>query len=74
VQGCLDSLYSQRVAFEDAYGRELSSERLDNRKASRIADYSLGAVEHSEEHGVYLDWFIDAGDRMRQALAAVPIQ
>lgn len=63
-----DSLHSDRVAFEAAYGRELDWQRLDDRKACRIADHIDGTVEQTEQHDQYLGWFIDAGDRMRKAL------
>jgi hypothetical protein len=68
-----DALTEQREMFEASYGRELSWERLDNRKASRIADYSEGTIEQVENHESYIDWFIDCGDRMRKAVAAVVI-
>jgi len=75
-EGCkavFDALAAQREIFETAYGRQLAWERLDNRKATRIADYTDGAVERVEEQDSYIDWFIDTGDRMRRALAAVTV-
>lgn len=68
-----DALYDQREAFEAAYGRPLTWERLDSKKASRVAEYRDGTVENSAEHDDYIAWFLDAGDRMRKAIAAVAI-
>jgi hypothetical protein len=69
-----DSIHEQLAAFEAAYGSALSWHRLDSKKASRIAEYRDGTVENAEEHDDYIDWFINAGDRMRRALASVAIE
>jgi hypothetical protein len=69
-----DSLLAQREAFEAAYGRELQWERLDDKKASRIADYRPGDVATDVEHDAYIEWLIDAGDRLRKAMAAVVVE
>jgi hypothetical protein len=66
-----DSIHEQKEAFEAAYGRGLSWERLDSKKASRIAEYRDGSVEQRADHDEYIAWFIEAGDRMRKALASV---
>ena len=66
-----DALREQREPIESAYGRELSWERLDSRKASRIADYRDGTVENTGNYDEYITWFIDAGDRTRAAIATV---
>lgn len=72
-EAMFDALAEQRAAFEEAYGRELSWERLEHRKACRIADYREGTIEQESEHEDYISWFLDAGDRMRRAVAAVQI-
>ena len=68
-----DALQDQRQAVEAAYGKELKWERLDTNKASRIADYRPGKVDNADEHDGYIDWFINAGDRLRSTIAAIPI-
>lgn len=66
-----DHIAEQKDAVEAAFGGPLSWERLDHRKASRIADYSEGDVAHVENHDIYLAWFLDSGDRLRKAMAMV---
>ena len=68
-----ERLVAQRTAFETAYGRTLSWEPLENRRASRIAEHREGLIESSDEYPDYLDWLVDTGDRMRQALTAIDL-
>jgi hypothetical protein len=49
----------------------LSWEELSERRASRIADYTDGDVMDTEEHERYIDWFFDAGERLRRAIDSV---
>ena len=67
-----DELVSRKDAFDHAYGRPLTWERLDGKKACGIADYRDGDVTPVAEYQTYLDWFVDSGDRLRKALVAVP--
>jgi hypothetical protein len=69
-----DTLYEQKDVFEEAYGRPLSWERLDHRKAAKVAEYRDGNVLETEQHDVHIDWFIDSGTRLRRALAAVALE
>ncbi len=65
----LDELTNRRAAIESLYGRALEFERLPNRRACRIADYrDDGDIRRQDLHAEYLDWFIDAGVRLRRAL------
>lgn len=66
-----DHLHAQRAQFEAAYGRPLDWDRLDHRKACRIADYIDGDVADASCHERVLAFFDDAGTRMRRAVAAV---
>ena len=43
-------------------------ERLDGKRASRVAAYTDGAVESSENWDQYIDWFFDTQERLRSAL------
>jgi Domain of unknown function (DUF4268) len=56
--------------IEAAYGRALVWEELPTRRACRIADYRDGCnVEQAERYEEFIDWFFDAGTRLRRALA-----
>ncbi len=66
-----ERLLAQKTAFETAYGRTLSWEPLENRRASRIADHRDGMIEITEEYSDYFEWLVETGDRMRRALAAI---
>lgn len=59
-RGAIESAYGRRLVFEDP-GRE--------RRAVRIAEYRDGYIKSADEHGDYIEWFIDAGLRMRRAIA-----
>jgi len=63
-----EMLESQRNLMESIYGAPLSWERLPDRGAYRIADYSEGEVTTVEDHAFYIDWMIDAQERLRQAV------
>jgi Domain of unknown function (DUF4268) len=65
-------LHDQREEFESAYGRALSWEELPNRRACRIAEYREdGSVTEEDRYDEFIDWFLDAGTRLRTALSAV---
>ncbi|HZJ02722.1 MAG TPA: DUF4268 domain-containing protein [Thermoleophilia bacterium] len=63
------SLEDQRENLENAYGRELTYEELPRRRACRIAEYKHGDVEQTERHNEFIEWLLDAGERLRSALA-----
>lgn len=64
---------AHRAAMESAYGHELQFEELPGKRACRIADYRADAdVTDTDRHDEFIDWLIDAGVRLRAALAAVP--
>lgn len=70
-----EDLYGQlerhRDAIEAAFGGELSWERLEGRRASRIAAYTDGDVSEPDAHDRYIDWFFDTGERFRAAIESV---
>ena len=66
-----EMLQSQRGLMESIYGAPLSWERLPDRGAYRIADYSEGEVTTVEDHAFYIDWMIDAQERLREAVDGV---
>ncbi len=63
-----EMIHSQREMMEAEYGGALSWERLPDRAAFRIADYSEGEVTTVEDHAFYIDWMIDSQERLRQAV------
>ncbi len=64
-------LLRQQVMVESLYGGPLSWERLQERGAFRIADYSEGEVTRTEDYAFYIDWMIDAQERLREAIGRV---
>lgn len=68
----LRALLERRADLERAYGSPLEFEDLPNRRACRVAEYRLdGDVMNIERHAEYIDWFIDAGVRLRRALRSL---
>jgi Domain of unknown function (DUF4268) len=68
-----EALLGQQQTLEAAYGRPLTWEPLPAKRACRIADYRDGAITRQDEHDAYMDFFLDASQRMRNALAAVKL-
>jgi hypothetical protein len=67
-----ESLVNQREQIELAYGRSLAWEELPSRRACRVADYKDDCnVSEEERHGEFVEWFLDAGTRLRRALAGI---
>ena len=68
-----EMLVRQKEALEAAYGRPQTWEPLPARRACRIAEYRTGTITSQHEHDAYMEFFLDAGHRMRSALAAVQL-
>jgi hypothetical protein len=66
-----EALYGRRSQIESLYGAPLEWERLPDRSAFRIADYSEGDVTHVEDYAFYIDWMIDAQERMHRAITEI---
>ena len=66
-----DVIQSQQSLVESIYGSPLSWERLPDRAAFRIADYSDGEITKIEDYAFYIDWMIDAQERLRLAVNSV---
>jgi hypothetical protein len=67
-----EDLHDQEEALEEAYGRRLSWEELPKRRACRIADYrEASSVTDDASYDEFMDWFVDAGERFRVALAGI---
>jgi hypothetical protein len=68
-----EHFYAYREQFETAYGRPLEWEELPTRRACRIAEYKHGcSVTEENRYDEFIDWFLDAGTRLRRALREVP--
>ena len=63
------ALRDQCEAIEQTYGRPLEWEELPSRQACRVGDYTEGDVTQIERHDEYIEWFLDAGERFRRAMA-----
>lgn len=63
-----NALQAQQSDIENAYGAPLSWEDLPGKQACRIAAYGSGDVTNPDGHDTYVDWFIQAGTKLRQAL------
>jgi len=64
-----DQLHEQRVTIEKEYGGSLSWERLDDRRASRIAAYREGSIdEPAEAHTELRQWSIENLLKLKKVL------
>ena len=69
-----EHLRAQQTELEAAYGRPLSWEELPNRRACRIAEYQEGgSVLDEDRYDEFIDWFVDAGTRLRTALSTITL-
>ncbi|HXP33664.1 MAG TPA: DUF4268 domain-containing protein [Acidimicrobiales bacterium] len=64
-------IQAQREVVESIYDAPLSWERLPDRAAFRIADYSEGEITTVEDYAFYIDWMIDSQERLRRAIEGV---
>ena len=63
-----DAIYAHKATIEEKFGEPLQWEPLPHRKACRIAVYTSGDVNESDAYDHYIDWFIQTGTRLRDAL------
>ncbi|MGV7223728.1 MAG: DUF4268 domain-containing protein [Nitrospinales bacterium] len=55
-----DWLYNQREELHSKFGNDLEWERLDDKRASRIAVYTVGSIQSSEEELINIKaWHIE---------------
>ena len=65
-----DELHTQRAAIEGVLNTELSWERIDDKRASRIAMYKDGSISDSEEKLAQLrDWAVGFMIRFHEVIA-----
>jgi hypothetical protein len=68
-----DALEALRGQLDQEYGDELAYERLEGKRACRIAAYGVGDVSRADEYDAYVDWMIDSGVRLRKALGSLTL-
>ncbi len=66
-----EAIAAQQGVIESRYGEPLTWERLPERGAYRIADYGEGEITKAEDYAFYIDWMVDAQERLRRALGDV---
>ena len=70
----LKHLQDQEDLFVATYGRSVSFEGLPGKRACKIAEYRESSnVSDSDRYDEFIDWFFDAGPRLRTALQAVAL-
>ncbi len=66
-----DRLHSQREALEQSFGEPLEWERLDHRRASRIAVYRPGSIDRAEAEGEEIrTWLVDRLLRLKRVFGS----
>jgi hypothetical protein len=63
-----NQLYKYRDEIEAQFGGELSWGTVDSRRSSRIAILGYGAIEQTDRHDEFIDWFVTNLERLRAAL------
>lgn len=67
-----EQIEQQQELFENEYGRPLEWELLPEKRACRIAEYREDAdVTLEDRYDEFIDWFFDAGVRLRRSLSAI---
>ena len=65
-----NALRQRRETIESVFGEALSWEKLENRRACRVASYTTGDVANTDEHYTYVRWMLDRLADLRRSLAA----
>lgn len=69
TKAIFDALYAQRHEIEEDVGEELTWERLDEKRATRIALYTKGSITDDAESLANLrEWAINAMNRLEQGI------
>ena len=64
-----EDLLGHQQELETAYGRRLDFQPLPGKRGRRIADSGEGDVMDEDHWNEFIRWFLDAGTRLRRALA-----
>src|SRR5262245_23428309 len=82
-EAAFDTLVASKDAIEQEFGEALRWERLDNRRACRIACYAAGSIEDSaEQQEQYRKWAVDRllrfksvfGPRLQNSRRRLPLE
>lgn len=74
IEMIFECLSQQQELFETEYGRPLQWESKPNARARIIADYREDAdVTMEDRYDEFIDWFLDADERLRRALSAIEL-
>jgi hypothetical protein len=68
------TLLGQRSTLEAAYEGPLEFDEIPGRRACRVAEFTDGEVADTARHDDFIAWFIDAGERLRRAVATVDMR
>ena len=69
-KGAFKKLHEQREAIELEFGEPLEWERLDGKKAARVALYRPGSIEMAEQHDEYLSWCVEHLLKLKKVFVA----
>lgn len=64
-----DWLFSQKDEIETEFGQHLEWERLDDRRASRIAAYRKGSIDEVESHPEIQAWLVESLLKLRDVFS-----
>jgi Domain of unknown function (DUF4268) len=67
-------LLARRSDIERVYGGLLEWDEREGRRARLILDTTAGDVTRVDEYDCYIDWFFDAGIRLREALKGAAVE
>lgn len=66
-----ERLRARRDEMDAAYGRPLEFDEIPGKRACRIVEYRDGEIGEEERWNEFIDWFVDCGVRLREAIAVV---
>jgi hypothetical protein len=64
-----DALHARQVEFEQAYGEPLEWERLEGRRACRVAIYTAASILTDSENEEVLEWAVNKARAFHRVFA-----
>lgn len=68
VEAAYGALRARREEIEERFGGELEWEPVEDKRASRIAVYTVGDISQADRHDEFIEWFIRSLERLKAAL------